>query len=116
MIKRIVFIIIYFIIATNNLYSQKVVKVGAFNFYPAIFQDKDGEIKGFYVDAFHEIETKENIQFQYVFGTWNEGLERIKNDEIDMMVSVAYTNERATYMDYCPTPLLTVWGDVYVKT
>ncbi|MFB9272892.1 GAF domain-containing protein [Lutibacter litoralis] len=101
--------------ASNNLYSQKVVKVGAFNFYPAIFQDNDGEIKGFYVDAFHEIEAKENIQFQYVFGTWNEGLERIQNDEIDVMVSVAYTDERATYMDYCPTPLLTVWGDVYVK-
>ena len=113
--KKIIFIIIYFIVATNNLYSQKVVRIGAFNFYPAIFQDKDGEIKGFYVDAFHEIEVKENIQIQYVFGTWDEGLQRIKNDEIDMMVSVAYTAERATYMDYCSTPLITVWGEVYVN-
>ena len=115
MIKKIIFSIIYFIIASNNLYSQKVVRVGAFNFYPAIFQDNDGEIKGFYVDAFHEIEAKENIQFHYIFGTWGEGLERIQNDEIDVMVSVAYTDERATYMDYSSTPLITVWGDVYVK-
>ena len=113
--KKIIFIIICFIVATNNLYSQKVVRIGAFNFYPAIFQDKDGEIKGFYVDAFHEIEVKENIQIQYIFGTWDEGLQRIKNDEIDMMVSVAYTADRATYMDYSSTPLITVWGEVYVN-
>jgi PAS domain S-box-containing protein len=33
-----------------------------------------------------------------------------------MLVSVAYTNDRATYMDYCSTPLLTVWGELYVNT
>ncbi|QIA07981.1 PAS domain S-box protein [Draconibacterium halophilum] len=113
--RKIIFIIIYFIIAINNLYSQKVVKVGAFNFYPAIFQDTDGEIKGFYVDAFHEIEAKENIEFQYVFGTWDECLQRIQDEEIDMMVSVAHTEERATYLDYSSEPLITVWGEVYTS-
>ncbi|NDP22893.1 MAG: transporter substrate-binding domain-containing protein [Paludibacter sp.] len=113
--KKTLFVIIYFIVATNNLYSQRIVKIGAFNYYPAIFQDKDGEIKGFYVDAFHEIEVEENIQIQYVFGTWDEGLKHLQNDEIDMMVSVAYNDDRATYMDFCSTPLLTVWGEVYVN-
>jgi len=113
-VKIIIIATIYFVLGINILYSQKNVKIGAFNFYPAIFQDTDGKIKGFYVDAFKEIEKNENLQIEYVFGTWDEGLERIKNDEVDMLVSVAYTDERALFMDYSSMSLLTVWGEVYV--
>lgn len=98
-----------------QIHGQSIVRVGAFNYYPAIFQDTDGVIKGFYVDALREIEENENIKFEYVFGSWDEGLRRIKNDEIDIMVSVAYSKERAEFMDYCSVPLLTVWGEVYVR-
>ena len=101
-------------LATWNADAQRIVKVGAFSFHPGIFQDKDGEIKGFYVDALNEIATKENIQFVYVFGTWNEGLTRIKNGEVDLLTSVAYTEDRAKYLDYSSVPLLTVWSEVYV--
>lgn len=98
----------------SNTYSQKVIRVGAFNFYPGIFQDKDGKIKGFYCDALEEIGKKENIQFVYVYGSWDQGLERIKNGEIDMLTSVAITEERLKYMDYTSLPVLTVWSEVYV--
>ncbi|MCZ4695264.1 ATP-binding protein [Ancylomarina euxinus] len=114
LMKRFLIVLIYVLLATHYVDGQEVVRIGAFNHYPAIFKDVDGEIKGFYVDALREIELKENLKFIYVFGSWNEGLERIKNEEIDIMVSVAYTEERATYMDYCSSPLLTVWGEVYV--
>jgi PAS domain S-box-containing protein len=112
--KKLLLTLIYVISVILYTNGQEVVRVGAFNHYPAIFKDVDGEIKGFYVDALREIELKENLKFIYVFGSWNEGLERIKNEEIDIMVSVAYTEERAVYMDYCSSPLLTVWGEVYV--
>ena len=112
--KKILLTLIYVIAVILYTDGQKVVRIGAFNHYPAIFKDVDGEIKGFYVDALREIELKENLKFIYVFGSWHEGLERIKSEEIDIMVSVAYTEERAAYMDYCSSPLLTVWGEVYV--
>lgn len=113
--NRIFSLIVVLFLCSNYLFSQRTVKIGAFSYYPAIFMDQQGKIQGFYVDAFKEIEEKENIQFKYVFGTWNEGLERIRNGEIDIMVSVAYTEERAGYLDYSSLPLLTVWGEVYVK-
>lgn len=96
--------------------AQKIVKVGAFNYYPAIFQDTDSLIKGFYVDALNELGKKENIKFTYVYGTWNEGLERIKNGDVDVLTSVAITKERLTFMDYSSTPILTVWSEVYVNS
>jgi PAS domain S-box-containing protein len=99
-----------------NLYAadQRVVKVGAFNLYPAIFKDTDGAVKGFYVDALADIEQTENIRFEYVYGSWSKGLERIKTGEVDMLTSVAFTPERAEFLDYAKTPLLTVWGELYV--
>jgi tRNA(Ile)-lysidine synthase len=38
--------------------DPQIVRVGAFNYYPGIFQDKDGQIKGFYVDALAEIDAQ----------------------------------------------------------
>ena len=93
--------------------EPRVVRVGAFNFYPGIFKDTDGVVKGFYVDALADISRRENIKFEYVYGSWSEGLERIKSGEVDVLTSVAFTEERAAFLDYTVTPLLTVWGELY---
>ncbi|WP_052670619.1 ATP-binding protein [Draconibacterium sediminis] len=111
--KKTVYLFFLFISFLGSSKAQEVVKVGAFNFYPGIFQADNGEIEGFYVDALTELGKKENINFVYVYGSWEEGLERIKNGEIDVLTSVALTDERLNYMDYVPTPLLTVWSEVY---
>lgn len=95
--------------------NPRIVRVGAFNYYPGIFQDKNGQVKGFYVDALAEIEERENIKFSYIYGSWSDGLDRIRNGEVDVLTSVAYTEDRARYMDYCGVPLLTVWGELYVS-
>jgi len=94
--------------------QPRLVRVGAFNYYPAIFRDHDGIVKGFYVDALSEIAQRENIRFEYVYGSWADGLERLKNGEVDVLTSVAKTPEREAFMDFSNTPLLTVWGELYV--
>jgi two-component system, cell cycle sensor histidine kinase and response regulator CckA len=109
----IAFILVVIFCSNSFAAEHRVVRVGAFNYYPAIFKDTDGQIKGFYVDALDDIAKRENIAFEYVYGSWNEGLERIKSGEVDLLTSVAFTAERASYLDYGKTPLLTVWGELY---
>jgi PAS domain S-box-containing protein len=99
---------------TLHAADPRIVRVGAFNYYPGIFKDSDGVVKGFYVDALADIAQRENIRFEYVYGSWSEGLERIKSGEVDLLTSVAFTPERAEFLDYVKTPLLTVWGELYV--
>ncbi len=111
--KKTICILLSLISILGIVEAQEIVKVGAFNYYPGIFQDNDGDIKGFYVDALSELERKENIKFVYVYGSWDQGLERIKNGEIDVLTSVAITEDRLKFMDYTTTPLLTVWSEVY---
>lgn len=107
--------IILVLLGANSLDAAepRVVRVGAFNYYPGIFKDTDGVVKGFYVDTLADIGQRENIRFDYVYGSWTEGLERIKSGEVDVLTSVAFTEERARFLDYTATPLLTVWAELY---
>ena len=91
----------------------RTVRVAAFNYYPAIFLDTDNKVRGFYVDMLDELASREQIRFEYVFGSWNEGLERLRSGEVDLVTSAAYTEERSTFMDFGKQVLLTVWGEFY---
>ena len=114
--KKYFFLILFVFITAIQLYAAepRLVRIGAFNFYPGIFKDTDGTVKGFYVDSLSEIAKKENIRFEYIYGSWSEGLERIITGEIDILTSAAYTTERALFMDYGKTPIVTVWSELYV--
>jgi len=114
-VKTLISLLVLLFVAEIGLYAQKVVRVAAFNYYPAIFRDTDGHVKGFFVDALNELGQRENIRFEYIYGTWNEAINRLKKEEVDMMTSVGYTPERSVFMDYTNTPLLTVWGEVYLR-
>lgn len=119
--NRILFIILLCLSFTGILNSHaatspsRVIRVAAFNHYPAIFKADDGTIKGLYVDLLEQIARKEDWQISYVFGSWAEGLERIKSGDVDVLTSVAFTEERATFMDYGKVPSLTVWSELYIR-
>lgn len=102
------------IATTATTAPHRTIRIAAFNLYPAIFQAKDGSVQGFYVDFIKEIATREGWNIVYVNGTWSDGIARIKTNEVDVLTSVAFTNERAQFMDYGKVPLLTVWAELYV--
>ncbi len=112
--KKILLILLLLITIISAAKTQDTIRVGAFNFYPGIFMDSDGLVKGFYVDALNEIGEKENIVFEYVYGSWDQGLIKLENEEVDILTSVAFTKDRAEIMDYSQSALLTVWSEVYV--
>jgi len=92
----------------------RTVKVAVFPFPPAIFVDEaDGAVKGFYVDMLREVASRERWELQFVQGTWAEGLERARKGEVDLLTSVAFTQESATFLDYGKEPSFTVWSLLY---
>lgn len=117
--KRYLILLLSLFIGINSIVARdslaRVVRVGAFNYYPAIFQDENGEIKGFFVESFAEIERREGIKIQYVYGSWKDGLDRLSNGEIDLMPSMAKLSEREKLYSFGSIPLLTVWSELYVK-
>ena len=108
-------VLLFFLQAAIAAPSPSVtVRIAAFNFYPTIFQAKDGTVQGFYVDFLNEIASREGWNIEYVYGNWADGLARIKSGEVDVVTNVAFNMERATFMDYGKVPLLTVWSELYV--
>jgi len=103
-------------ITTASAESEPLlVRVGAYENPPKILKDEDGEISGFWPDLIESIAQKENWKIKYIWGTWSEGLKRLKNREIDIMPDVAFTEERNRLYNFSKDPIITSWTRVYVN-
>ncbi len=49
------------------------------------YKDNKGIVSGVYPDILNYIAKKENWKLEYVYGTWEEGLARLKKGEIDSL-------------------------------
>lgn len=92
-----------------------VVRVGIFPFEPINYIDETGQAQGLYPDLLREIAREEDWQLQFVPGNWSEGLERLQNGDIDIILSVAYSQSRAEVMDFNHESVMELWGQVFVR-
>ncbi|MEX0323090.1 MAG: transporter substrate-binding domain-containing protein [Puniceicoccaceae bacterium] len=95
--------------------QSQTVRVGIFPVEPLNFFDEEGIAQGINPDLLREIvRDQDEWQLEFVPVTWAEGLGKLQAEEIDLMVSVAYTAERTQTMDYNGSPVLEVWGQAFV--
>ncbi|MFW2366174.1 MAG: PAS domain S-box protein, partial [Desulforhopalus sp.] len=93
--------------------ANSTIRVGIFPFNPINYIDKDGTAKGLNPDLLREIFRDESTHLAFVPGSWKEGLKRLQDEEIDLMMSVAYSVKRAKVMDYGRESVLQLWGQVF---
>lgn len=98
---------------TND--TKLIVKVGVYENKPKIFTDENGNVAGFWYELIEHIAKKENWDVRYVHGTWNENLERLKDNRINIMPDVAYTQKRAQIYKFSAFSVLMSWSRVYVS-
>jgi len=91
------------------------VRIGIFPFNPINYIDKDGSAKGLNPDLLRELFRDQTTRLEFVPGNWAEGLKRLEEEEIDVMMSVAFSDERAKVMDYGREPVLQLWGQVFSR-
>ena len=103
----------FLLISSPKLIADTKIKVGIYNFEPLIFMEKNNSPNGLYIDVLKHIANEENWQVEYVFGSWNECLNRLKNAEIDLLPSIAYSKEREQTLDFTEEYLFLDWGIVY---
>jgi PAS domain S-box-containing protein len=95
--------------------ERQNIRVGVYDNYPKIYRDDAGQIKGFWVDITNEIAKKENWNVTYVFGTFDQGLERLRAGHLDMMVDVGVSPERQQQFDFNNEYVLSGWAAVYAR-
>ena len=72
-----------------------VVRVGVYENPPKVFTDDNGDVQGLFPDVIEYVATEEGWELEYVAGNWTQCLERLSSNEIDVMVDVAISEERA---------------------
>lgn len=94
--------------------QKSVYKIGIFDSPPLSFLDENNQPKGFVVDLLNEISVQENFEIEWVYDDWSHLMDLFKRNEIDMMTSVGYTDERSVFMDYSNSSFITTWGQVFL--
>ena len=98
-----------------SLSNAKTVVVGVYENEPLIFTDTDQKIKGVFADILQYVAEKEGWQLEYRQGSWPEGLERLESGEIDLLVAIAFSEERQRKYDFTTESILANWGVVYTR-
>lgn len=115
---RVAYILFTLLLLTLNYVSiteasSRTVKVAAFNLKPLIFIDSDKTVKGLNVDLLNIIANEQGWDLNFIPGSWNDGLQRARHQQVDLLTTVMHTEERASFLDYTQEPFFTVWSAVY---
>lgn len=93
--------------------SSMVIFVGSYENKPKIYTDDEGELVGFFPDLVNYIGEQEGWEIRYVPGNWSQCLDRLENQEIDVMVDVGYSESRAKIYDFSNEVVLINWATIY---
>lgn len=118
-------IILLVIIAASSLFfihnkttkaeETKTLKVGAYENYPKIFHEND-EYTGIFPEILSYIAEQENWTIEYEACIWSDCLDKLKNNELDIMVDVGFSDVRAEEYKFNEEPVFVNWGIVYSST
>ena len=96
--------------------AGQTVRVGIYQNPPGVFTNADGAVQGFYIDVLETIANEETWDIEYLPGSWPEGLARLQTKQIDLLVAIAYTQEREKTYDFNHETVFSNWGQGYFKT
>jgi len=79
---------------------EKIIVGGDFAYKPFTYLDETGEAKGFDVDIMKAIAEKYNLELEFRFTQWDKALENLEKGNVDVLISVLYTEQRDRLYDY----------------
>ncbi|AEH51654.1 HD domain-containing phosphohydrolase [Pseudothermotoga thermarum] len=103
--------VILMLLAINCFVLSIHVKVGIYSNPPQV-DLVDGKPMGLYVEAIEKMAQKYDWNVEYVYDSFANLLDKLLKKEIDIMTSIAYTEERAKLYAFNNHALLLNWGVV----
>lgn len=95
--------------------SQPVVRVGIYQNAPKLFLDSSGQPAGFFPEILQVIAEYERWQLEYVACEWQDCLYQVETGDLDLMMDVAYSEERAERFQFSQQAALTSWSIIYSR-
>jgi len=113
---KIALIILFILLFNISVFSQNDklnLKIGIYNNPPKIFIDEEDNPAGFWPEIIRDIADKENWTIEWVKGSFAQNMRKLKNNEIDIMPDVAYSEKRNNEYDFNKEAMFINWGRIY---
>jgi len=118
MTRKIILLLIFinsFWLAAWQTSPPRIIRVGAYENAPKIYKNEQGDIVGFWPALINEIARQENWKIIWVYDTWENNIERLNNNEIDIMPDVGITEERSRQFVFSEEIVFISWARLYVR-
>lgn len=96
--------------------AAQALRVGYEQNHPIASSSETGKAQGIMIDMIEEVARREGWTIQYFPCTWSKCLENLQNAEIDLLVGIAHTPERAEVYSYNYHTVISNWGLLYSRT
>lgn len=93
--------------------ERKIVRVGVFDNSPIVILRPNADPEGIAIDVLRSLAAQEAWRLTYVPGAWNDLLKLLDAGKIDLLVGIAYSEERARQYQFNRESLLGNWAMVY---
>jgi ABC-type amino acid transport substrate-binding protein len=116
MVSRFLFLILFVSVQfgfSSAFSAGSQIKVGIYNNEPLIFVGADGQGKGIFADVIEYIASREDWQIEYVPGSFQQCLSRLRYNQIDILCTIAFSDARDKLYDFSKENVLTNWGQLY---
>jgi two-component sensor histidine kinase/ABC-type amino acid transport substrate-binding protein len=115
----IIFLSLFFFCYSQNRQhspaNPQYIRVGLYNNNPLIYQKESGEVAGFYADILNYIAAQENWEIEFIPGSWQDCLNRLELNQINIMPAIAYSAEREELYDFCRETVITNWAQIFIR-
>ena len=110
--------IMFLLLLSVNIHSSSAeidqkIYVGGYDNPPKVYMDDNNEYIGIFPDILNYIGDKEGWDIEYITCLWNDCLEKLETNQINIMVDVGYSDEREELYDYNKVPIITNWAMSY---
>ena len=92
--------------------GQLPLKVGIYDNPPFVFMDDNGSPRGFDIEMLNDVAAQEGWALEYVFDEWSVLMDKTRMGEIDLLMGIAYTEERDKFLDFGDVEFFSTWGAV----
>ena len=93
--------------------DRTAVRIGVFENPPIVSAPSDGYPEGIAIDVARHVAEREGWQVTYVPGSFDQLVARLDKGDIDLLVGVGYSDERAKRFQFSRQSLIGNWGMVF---
>lgn len=108
-------ILCFYVDVTYASKQEKIYKVGQPIVKGLMYVNELGEPSGFPFEIVLALTRDENINIEWVKGTWPELYQKLIDGEIDILPGTQITEERTVYFDFLKSSLYTMWSELYLN-